>query len=212
MSRPTVGTPRIMNRCALLMLCSFATSCDEPPTAQLAERESITVEPSTATLGQTERLQLTVIVLSATGDPVLDAQVRFSSSNPVIASVTRQGVLTAHQAGTALIRVQANGRYAFVPVTVQKVVNQLEIYVNPQMRVGESQLLGVEAWDLQGFGMSTDVRVTSGDEGVASVRRAAFDLDYWPHTHEVLGVADGQVTITARAGNLTASATLTVVP
>ena len=70
---------------------------------------SMTVIPSTATIGQGQAVQLTVRLVDEFGDP-LNAKVSWSSSNPSVATVSVSGTVLGRGEGRAAIIANAGGR------------------------------------------------------------------------------------------------------
>jgi eukaryotic-like serine/threonine-protein kinase len=69
------------------------------------------------TVGESARV--TASARNAAGDPAPGAAIEWSSSNPSVASITQEGMLTARGAGSATIRASAGGRTADRAVTVR---------------------------------------------------------------------------------------------
>ena len=70
---------------------------------------SMTVVPSTATIGQGQAVQLTARLVDEFGDP-LNAEVSWSSSNPSVATVSVSGTVLGRLEGRAAITAIAGGR------------------------------------------------------------------------------------------------------
>jgi hypothetical protein len=209
---PSTWQARRWRRLSPLCVLMVATACESPsPTEHVEEPVSVTVVPSTVSLLEGERVQLAVNVQDAAGEPVSDARVRFSSSNPLVVWPTSLGMLIAFQPGTAYVEAQTDRGKALVTVTVERRLSRLEIWMSPRIGVGSSELLFVESLDWHGRPMAVDLAVRSSDESVASVRRRA-DVSEWagPNAHEVSGLSEGEVTIIAESGEVTAAVTLTV--
>ena len=69
---------------------------------------SMTVVPSTATIGQGQAVQLTARLVDEFGDP-LNAKVSWSSSNPSVATVSVSGTVLGRREGRAAIIASAGG-------------------------------------------------------------------------------------------------------
>ena len=63
---------------------------------------SMTVVPSTATIGQGQAVQLTARLVDEFGDP-LNAKVSWSSSNPSVATVSVSGTVLGREKGVQLL-------------------------------------------------------------------------------------------------------------
>lgn len=70
---------------------------------------SMTVIPSTATIGQGQAVQLTARLVDEFGDP-LNAKVSWSSSNPSVATVSVSGTVMGRGEGRAAVTASAGGR------------------------------------------------------------------------------------------------------
>ena len=159
---------------------------------------SITVVPSVVTLtaiGETEQLAATVY--DASGQPYADAEVIWSSSNPVIVAVDARGLLTAVSNGTVLIEARSNGQTAGVAVTVSQTASRIEIspMTATLTAVGETVQLTARVRDRNGHAiMDAVVNWSSGDTSVATVSMQGV----------VTAVMHGTAQITAESGTLSA--------
>ena len=89
------------------------------PVSVMQSAGSIVVEPSTATLMSLgETVQLTATVLDGNGHPVTVAEVDWSTSDASVATVSRQGLVTAISNGSVIITARSGSASASVPVTV----------------------------------------------------------------------------------------------
>jgi hypothetical protein len=79
---------------------------------------SVTVSPATATISRDESVQLTATPLDASGDPLPDAPVVWTSSSPGVATVGSSGQVTGVAAGTATIRATSGEVWGQAAVTV----------------------------------------------------------------------------------------------
>lgn len=93
----------------------------------------ITLDETNIEVGKTATITLS---------PHYTGRVDFSSSNPEVASVDDQGIITAQQLGAATITVSAAGDEAFLPTQLQFSVNVVEHVLRPfEMKVGKTNLL-----------------------------------------------------------------------
>ncbi len=74
--------------------------------ASIVSATGITIDPASATVTTGETVTLTAIVTPENAD---DKTASWSSDNEAVATVDNNGVVTAHQAGTATITASANG-------------------------------------------------------------------------------------------------------
>ena len=91
----------------LLVLAAACTSESLGPAT--SGDGSMTVIPSTATIGQGQAVQLTARLVDEFGDP-LNAKVSWSSSNPSVATVSVSGTVLGRREGRAAIIASAGGR------------------------------------------------------------------------------------------------------
>ena len=103
----------------VLPIDATATSIDAPVVEVTASFGSfaVAVDPSSATLAIAETVQLTATVLDANGHPTGDV-VTWATSNPSVASVDANGLVTANVEGSAEIVATFNGVGGSALVTV----------------------------------------------------------------------------------------------
>ena len=102
----TISLARILT--VTLVLTSAACSSESlgPSTGGTG---SLTVVPSSATIGRGQALQLTATLFDEFGDP-LQTSVTWSSSNPSVATVSVGGTVYGREPGRAAITATAHGR------------------------------------------------------------------------------------------------------
>ena len=183
---------------ACLVGVTFFTSCGENNNPQIKEVTSIELNKTTLSLevGQTETLIATVLPADAT-----DKSVTWTSSNATVASV-ENGVVTANTAGVATIIAKAGDQIAICEVTVLNVVISVEsITLNEttlSFFVGQTETL--TATVLPADATDKSVTWTSSNATVASVTNGVVTAN-----------AAGTATITAKAGNKTATCAVSVI-
>ncbi len=165
---------------------------------------SIVIESAMTTLtaiGQT--VQLTANVLDRNDKPVAGAVVTWTSSDASVATVNEQGLVTAVKSGGTRITARSGSASAGITVTVMQSV--ASIVIEPEMAtlmsIGETVQLTATVLD-QNRQPVDDAVVTwqSSDEEVATVSAAGL----------VTAIGNGMATVTARSGNASQTATLTV--
>jgi uncharacterized protein YjdB len=93
-----------------LALLALAGGCSSETIGPVTSgKGTMTVVPSSVTIGQGEAVQLTAKLVDEFGDP-LEAAVFWSSSNPSVATVSGGGTVTGRREGRAAIMATANGR------------------------------------------------------------------------------------------------------
>jgi hypothetical protein len=93
---------------ALLAAAACADSLGPSPTG--AREATITVVPSTATIGTGEVIALTAQVFDEFGDPMVGVKYTWSSSNESVATVSTSGTVYGQGEGRAAITARANGQ------------------------------------------------------------------------------------------------------
>ena len=176
------------------------------------EQQEITVDSITLnktklelTKGNTEKLTALVLPEGAI------ATKTWSSSNSNVATVDQDGNVTAINEGTATIIVTAGGKQASCIVTVNPIINTnkaVKITVNPTSKTldigkGETVIISSSVTGEDSSKPSTDkVIYTSDNTSVATVDS---------NTGKVVPKTKGVAVITAKAGNVSAKATITVI-
>lgn len=158
--------------------------------------ESVTVTPSSAELLVGETTTLTAEVLPADAD----VTVTWTSTNPDVAKVDANGVVTGVAAGNAVIMAQAGGKsddcmISVVTVPVESITLDAE-----SIEIDEGTARTLRATILPEAASTATIYWSSSDEAVASVSGAGT----------VTGKRAGTATITARAGNCEATCEVTV--
>ena len=101
----------------LATMAAFAwllVACNETGKETEVAVTSVTVSPASqeVALGETVKLQASVLPENAT-----DKEVTWSSTVPVVASVSKDGVVTALAVGTTTIKAQAGGKTGTCAIT-----------------------------------------------------------------------------------------------
>lgn len=164
---------------------------------------SVTVSPSTAsvTIGQTT--QLTAVTRDAAGNALSGRVVSWSSNQTAVATVTSAGVVTGVSAGTATITATSEGQSGSATVTVATpgvrtiTVTPSSATISP---LGGTVALTAVVRDPSGAIINASVTWTTSNSLVATVSSNGT----------VTGHLPGTVTITAKSGSATATATITV--
>ena len=160
--------------------------------------------PASATLmaiGQT--VQLSASVLDQNRQPVIDANVLWSSKNSAVATVTSQGLVTAVMNGAARINARAGNTSINATVTVAQEVNSITITPPSAtlISIGETVQLTASILDQnRNPVLNTVQRWESSDPAVAKVDGDGL----------VVAVMNGNAWITVRSGGFTASVSVSV--
>ncbi|MDE7334997.1 MAG: Ig-like domain-containing protein, partial [Muribaculaceae bacterium] len=161
---------------------------------------SISLNKTTASLKATETVQLSATVLPQT---TTDKSVTWSSSNPAVATVDANGLVTAISVGNATITAtSANGLTATCAVSVVETLpTSIELNIKDMaLYVGQSET--IQAIVRPASTTYPTVVWSSADNSIATVSPLG----------KVTGVKEGVVAITATCGNVSATCIVTVNP
>ncbi len=176
-----------------LFIAILFASCSKEPAEIPVNKISISETTITLKVGQTETLSATV-----SPDDATDKTVTWTSSDNSIASV-KDGVVTAIKLGTATITAKAGDKTATCSVTVAAtpVTNVMLNKTSVELKVGQTETLSATVSPDD----ATDKTVTwtSSDNSIASVKDGV-----------VTAIKLGTATITAKAGDKTATCSVTV--
>jgi uncharacterized protein YjdB len=166
---------------------------------------SVTVLPSTATRASGQTVQLAATVRDVNGTVVTDRSVSWTSSDPLIATVSASGSVSALLPGTATITATSETKSGTATVTVTPGPASV-VTVTPEtisIVDNQSRQLTASATDARGnpiTGRAFEWR--SSDTRIATVTSAGL----------VRGVKAGSVTITATMDGKSDSSAVTVTP
>jgi uncharacterized protein YjdB len=174
-------------------------------TVTVAQRAAhVTVSPETATLPALEQtVQLAAAARDANGHLVEGSAFTWASSDPGVALVSPDGLVTATGNGAATISATLDGVTDDAAVTVSQVVTA--VAVTPQAATLEALegnvQLAAEARDANGHLVPRATFVwASSDAGVATVNQSGL----------VTAVHNGDAVVTATAGGVSARATISI--
>ena len=158
--------------------------------------QSVTLDKTTLELDEGETVTLHATVLP---ENAADKTVTWTSSNPSVVTVDQSGKVTALYGGTAIISAKAGDRTATCTVTVRTPVESVTLNTNIlELKEGDTATLHatVSPWN------ATDQTVTwtSSNPSVASVDQNG----------KVTALQEGTAVITAKAGDKTATCSVTV--
>ena len=158
--------------------------------------------PATA-LVEYQETQATAVAKDAQGN-VLARTAAWSSSDPVVATVSSTGVITANRIGTATITAVVDGvsatlRIEVIPSTPAGLSLSAALTSVP---VGETIVLSALVRDAQGNQLARGITWVSSAPAVATVSAAGL----------VTGVSLGTTTITASSAGVSAQLVITVTP
>jgi hypothetical protein len=194
-----------------LLLLSGSIACSDPVDPERetpAAVASVTVTPGSHALALGETVALTATPRDANGNPLAQRTVAFASADQSIATVSTTGLVTAIAVGVVRITATSEGRSAQSEITVNRPTSPPPAVVRVTLDATSYTLLESE---------SRRVVATPRDADGAPI--AGLDVEYMSDDAGVASVsADGTVTaanwgttrITARVGNVAATATVQV--
>jgi Tol biopolymer transport system component len=189
-----------------LAACNADAGTGTPESVTVA---SVTVSPSPLTLAPGASRALSATPKDASGAPLTGRAVQWSSSNAYIVSVSPQGMVTAHAAGSADIRATSEGKTGSATIAVVAATPPPAEVVSVGLDVATATIdegdvhqfvatpRDADGAPIAGLGMQW----TSSDATVAAVSAVGV----------VTGVRPGSATITVRVHGKTASAVVTIV-
>jgi WD40 repeat protein len=130
---------------------------------------SVTLRPDTVELYVEETEQLTATVLDSTGAQLTGQAVTFSSSEPLIASVSLGGLVTAEGSGTATITATAGPATGTASVVVRGPASMTVSPNSVNLAVCQTQSVHVTVYDALGDVIGAPVTFTPDDSTVAKV-------------------------------------------
>ncbi|MGQ0643797.1 MAG: Ig-like domain-containing protein [Gemmatimonadaceae bacterium] len=167
---------------------------------------SVSVSPSSVQLSASGTRQLSAIALDASGNQVPNAAITWSSSNPIVATVSAAGLATAMSSGNATISATSSGKTGSATVSVAApppaVVASVTVTLNSSsLLVGQTTQAQAVARDAAG-NIITGRPVTwkADDAHIASVSAAGL----------VTALASGTTAIAAKIDGVTGYEGLTI--
>ena len=164
---------------------------------------SITLSPTSATVSTGSSTTLTPTVKDANGKVVTDRVVSWSTSNPLIATVSQSGVVTGIAPGTATITATSETKSANATITVTLVpVGRVQVApASVSIPAGQGTTLTATVTDANGVVVTNrPVTWSTSDSRVATVSQ----------TGVVAAIAAGTATISATSGAATGTSAITV--
>ena len=161
--------------------------------------ESLTLDKSSLELTEGETATL---IATVKPDNATDKTVTWSSSNPWVATVDQNGQITAVRAGEATITATVGGKYAYCTLIVKNKEIAVESITldKTSLELFEGEVAMLYATVLPWNAPDKTVTWTSSNPSVATV-----DQD-----GRVTALHEGTAAITAKAGDKTATCTITV--
>ena len=175
-------------------------------TVTTASVASVTVAPSSPSIGVGSTVQLTATLKDSAGNTLTGRPVSWASGSALVASVNSSGLVTGVAAGSSTITAASGSVSGTATVTVTGPAPVATVTVTPgtpSIGVGKTVQLTATLKDSAGNTLTgRTVTWASGSTLIATVNSSGL----------VTGVAVGSATITATSGTVSGSTTVTVTP
>lgn len=203
----SVNASGLVTQVAVGTVTITATSEGQSGTATVTGSDvpvaSVEVSPTSASLVEGENVQLTATARSATGVILPNRATTWTSSNPSVASVDPNGLVTGEGEGAATITATSEGQSATAAINVSR-APVASVQITPSssvLTVGQTAPLSVVLRDASGNVLNgRTVAWSSSNPGVATVSSSGL----------VSAVAQGSATITASSEGQTGTASVSV--
>ena len=185
------------------MLCVL-TACDSTPVEPPAVPTTIMIEPAAAKLSAVgESIQLSAVVKDQNDQVMAGVAVFWGSHDPVVATVSTDGLVTAVSNGSVRITASAGTEHGDADVTVEQKVAAVEVVpaFDTLFALGDTVRFSAEATDANGNSVAEpELAWTTDDESIATVDSDGL----------VTAVGNGATEVVARAAEVAASAAVNV--
>src|SRR5690606_32884395 len=116
--RPRMKRPCQRRRTLLPLVLALPVACSEVAVTAV-DVARVDIEPATPSVIAGQSITLRATLRDARGNPLSGREVEWFSTDPSVATVDGNGVVTGMAVGSALVRASAGGREGEVSVTVQ---------------------------------------------------------------------------------------------
>ena len=192
--------PDIMKRLTIFLLIAlpFLFSCTQKE--QDVRVESVSISPASKELAVGETLQL-----SATVSPSMATRkdITWSSSKSSVASVSASGLVTALGEGTTTITAAADGKKGECQVSVVK-----GFVAVSEVRLNKTEIVLYEGEEIVLIATVSPDDATESSLSWASSNNSIATVD----DGRIIAIHEGETTITAKAGGITANCLVHVKP
>jgi len=192
---------RIVTIATLFAALGGLSACDA--LKKVKDACSVTIAPRDLTVPVNATTTVIGTAFDCDGNSIKGKTIKFSGTNPTVASVTDAGVIVGLTVGTAVITASANGKTADANVTVtpEKVSTVTVSPTTRTLRRSNSLQMSAVGKNNQGVVINgITFQWASSNSSLASV----------DNTGRVLALAPGAVTITATSDGQTGSSLLTI--
>lgn len=162
---------------------------------------TVTVSPALDTIAPAATLQLTATPKDGSGNALSGRTITWSSSNPLVASISPAGLVSGIDSGSVTITASSEGKDGVATIAVYVRIASVTVAPSPDT-IQPAATLQLAATVKDGAGNILTGRVVSWSTNASGVATVSGGL--------VTGVADGAATITATAEGKAGSATIRV--
>jgi hypothetical protein len=166
----------------------------------------ITLTPPLDSVAKGQTTQYTAAVTDLHGAPLTGVPITWSSSDPSIATVDANGLVTTHAAGTVTITATAERVSATATLVVTPLVVRVEV-TSVTINVGETATVVATGYDANGnpvLGVPVTWTIQGNDGTIIRVTSISGE------TVELRGVSAGVATLNANMADVTGTGTATV--
>lgn len=168
----TFGSTKGLHAAIALLAVALAAACNDTVTTPPRPVATVVVSPATRTLLTGDEQRYSARALDANGQDITDRTITWSSSNPTVASISTDGLVTALQPGTVSINASVEGRIGSGALQVELVPVATVSIDPPQALLIEGQTRQVAAITKDAAGRVITGRVitwTTGNPDIATV-------------------------------------------
>ena len=202
--RPPRPASRQRRRAGICVVLCVLTACDSIATEPPAVPTTVTIEPAAAALSAIgESIQFRAVVKDQKGQVMAGVAATWASGDPVVATVSVDGLVTAVSNGSVRITASAGTAHGTADVTVEQMVAAVEVVpaFATLFALGDTVRLSVESTDANGNPVAdAELAWTTDDESVARVDSAGL----------VTAMGNGATEVVVTAGEVAASAAVNV--
>lgn len=165
--------------------------------------DSIELVPTSYTLSAGLTLQMTATPKDALGNPLEGRTLTWTATNPSVATVDSDGLVTGQGAGLGRIQVEAEGKIAEAAITVQNPVTTVEVTPTmPSIQEGEQLQFMAKTLSSTGSDLFRNVVWSTSDTNIATIDSAGLLTSNRP----------GQIKVRATSEMIVGEVDLTVTP
>ena len=200
------GRAGVLARAVILAGCAVLISCEQVSVTSV-DVAAIRVEPAEATLSPGDTLRLAATPVDASGNPLRDRPVVWTSQDTAVVTVDPTGLVVARRGGEAAVRASAGGVQGTASIVVPEAprvdVELSEVTADPSSLPADGSsaaVVTVRLRDDQGSlitdSLMVTLRIASGPGGL-STTTPPFDAATSSYSADVTSTAAGETVVTA---------------